>query len=386
MTTTIPTQDLHRQNQNTDVTHPTHTVLCLGPVGGTLGGAVSLFQVTLEGLAALPNLEIEVIDTAPPPNYYGYKTHLINNETLNRAYRIIAEFRSKIGRADAVLFYANRELALAVGPVLTSIARMHRKPIYLKTIAGNLALGLAEANAPLRRYALSVMNSFTGIFAETQLLQHELQELGYRKVYYVPNCRPEASLPPADLAPQAGQARLVFISQINRLKGVFLILEALRSLHEQGYTGITCDFYGPIFGDIEAEFRSALERTPGARYLGALDVEEVLPTMRTYEGLVLPTYHSSEGHPGIIIEAMQVGIPVISSELRAIPELLTNGENGLLIEPQNVPALAVAMAFWADNPAEVIRMGAANYERRLDFSAEQVTDDIATLMLSSSAK
>ncbi len=70
---------------------------------------------------------------------------------------------------------------------------------------------------------------------------------------------------------------------------------------------------------------------------------------------VMPTY--SEPFGWVFIEAMAAGIPIIATRLNAIPEMVAQGENGLLIEPGDRTALAQSIQHLIDHPALRLEMG-----------------------------
>ncbi|MFA5318137.1 MAG: glycosyltransferase family 4 protein [Patescibacteria group bacterium] len=72
-----------------------------------------------------------------------------------------------------------------------------------------------------------------------------------------------------------------------------------------------------------------------------------------------------EGLPYTILEAMQAGLPIISTNVGAIPEVITDGKEGLLVEPKNPEALAKKIQYLIDNPEIAKQLG------------EQVKKDVA---------
>ncbi len=362
-------------------------LLFLGPSDGPIGGALSLFQSYAEIFSRDPRMDIEIINTAPPADYRTAKRTLrtlVNSETVTRTARILREFSVRIGQADAILVFTNNHFAFALIPPMVAMARARNKPIYLKTIGGDLDLAIAGLKPPLRQYVLKAFRSLDGILAETQLLKEALEAAGCDNVYYIPNCRSEADIPQTEPRPPRvpGDLHAIFLSQIHEDKGVFVLLDALRQLEEDTDLNITCDFYGPIFPATENAFKNQLRRLNRAGYRGVLSIGEAPGVLATYDVLVLPTHYVHEGHPGILIEAMQAGTSVISTQHRAIPELVTDGVDGLLVPPQDSVALAKALAHLAHHPEEVRLMGAAHADRFVEFSSERVVREVSDIIFS----
>ena len=79
------------------------------------------------------------------------------------------------------------------------------------------------------------------------------------------------------------------------------------------------------------------------------------PYLSTFDCFVLPSL--SEGLSSSILSAMAASLPVISTRVGGIPELIRNEENGLLVPPADPVALAQAIQRVADNPVEAFDMG-----------------------------
>ena len=71
---------------------------------------------------------------------------------------------------------------------------------------------------------------------------------------------------------------------------------------------------------------------------------------------VLPSH--SEGLPTVVCEAMNCGVPVVATAVDGTPEIVRDGETGLLVPPGDAPALADALARILDDAALAERMGA----------------------------
>jgi glycosyltransferase involved in cell wall biosynthesis len=258
------------------------------------------------------------------------------------------------------------------------LARWHHKPFYLKPVGGALDLYLVAQRKPFRNHLLNVLRAVDGVLAQTRQLQAALIQLGCTNTHYVPGCRSAPQVPPPQNR-DSEELRLIFLALIHRQKGPLILLEALRLLAQENSTKVTCDFYGPILEDRE-EFLRRLEATPGAHYCGVVQAGTTSGLIAAYDVLILPTYYAAEGHPGVIIEAMQVGVPVISTQHRAVPELITHGENGFLAPIRDSHTLAEMIRRMALDRSLRERMGKANYRRGQEFRADVVVPQMLDII------
>lgn len=83
--------------------------------------------------------------------------------------------------------------------------------------------------------------------------------------------------------------------------------------------------------------------------------------------------------PTVAMEAMAAGKPVIGSRIGGVPDIVVDGETGILVTPGDPDALRAAMARLIDDPALVARMGAAGKSRAPVFYASTVVGQIESL-------
>jgi glycosyltransferase involved in cell wall biosynthesis len=84
-----------------------------------------------------------------------------------------------------------------------------------------------------------------------------------------------------------------------------------------------------------------------------------------------------EGAPMAVIEAMAAGLPVVATAVGGVPELVVDGENGLLTPPGDAEALAAALAALADGPEKRLRFGAAAGLRAVRFDVGAMVESYA---------
>ncbi|MGB6100042.1 MAG: glycosyltransferase family 4 protein [Comamonas sp.] len=175
---------------------------------------------------------------------------------------------------------------------------------------------------------------------------------------------------PAQAVPAA--ARLVCVGRLCEQKGQLLLVQALALLKARG---VGCELVlagdGEMRGVVEAEVaRLALQAQ--VRITGWIASAQVREELLAARALVLPSF--AEGLPVVIMEAMALRRPVLSTYVAGIPELVQPGRTGWLFPPGDVDALADAMqACLAAPPDELQAMGDAARERvlaRHDVDAE----------------
>ena len=163
--------------------------------------------------------------------------------------------------------------------------------------------------------------------------------VGADRVSLLPNPAP----PLPELAPREElRARfgfdgptLVFAGRLTAQKSLDLGIEAARR------AGVALAIAG------DGPDRAALERLGYGQFLGPLPRVGVLELFRAGDASLLSS--SWENFPHTVVEALAVGTPVIATRTGGVAEVLTDGSNGLVVEPGDVDALTAAIErFFAD--------------------------------------
>jgi glycosyltransferase involved in cell wall biosynthesis len=179
--------------------------------------------------------------------------------------------------------------------------------------------------------------------------------------------------------PPAPAPRLVCVGRLCRQKGQLLLIEALARLHRQG---VEAQLVLAGDGEMRPEIEAAIARhglRDQVRITGWIGSDAVRREILAARALVLPSF--AEGLPMVLMEALALRRPVITTAIAGIPELVRPGENGWLIPAGSVDDLAQAMAdCLARTPDELLALGTAGHARVLaDHSVDREAAKLAEL-------
>lgn len=233
----------------------------------------------------------------------------------------------------------------------------------------------------LRRCAFVVPISSYGRSQLFRMLDRD----SWHKVHVV-HCGLEASFFAAAPPPPVATRRLVCVGRLCEQKGQLLLLEAARQLklRELEFELVLVGD-GEMRPDVDAFIaRHGLEKQ--VRVTGWLFNEAVVEEIRAARALVLPSF--AEGLPVVLMEAMALGRPVITTFVAGIPELVVSGTSGWLVPAGDVEALASAMRTCLETPVErLAAMGAAARERvAARHDAEREAAKLAQLFKASASR
>jgi glycosyltransferase involved in cell wall biosynthesis len=198
------------------------------------------------------------------------------------------------------------------------------------------------------------------------------------RVIVVPNPAPPVpALPPRDeLRAELGVdgTVLAFAGRLTLQKALDLALDALREVPQVTLL-VLGD--GPDRGRLE---RGAAERGLGGRvrFLGAGSRDDVLRLFSAADAALLTS--AWENLPHTVLEALAVGTPVIATAVGGVPEVVRDGENGLLVPPASPEALRHAVERFRDDAALRARLRAAAAPSVAHLAEEPLLERIERLL------
>jgi glycosyltransferase involved in cell wall biosynthesis len=168
------------------------------------------------------------------------------------------------------------------------------------------------------------------------------------------------NVPAEPHAAKEGPTTFLFLGNLGVRKGVLDLVEASRQLLGKGE-----DFRVKIAGneteggEVERLLRTVQQNglSSHIEYLGVISGPDKDDAMRSADVIVLPSH--AEGLPMALLEGMAYGLAVLSTNVGGIPELVSEGRDGLLVDPGDIDALAKAMHRLTADKVLAERMGRA---------------------------
>jgi glycosyltransferase involved in cell wall biosynthesis len=178
--------------------------------------------------------------------------------------------------------------------------------------------------------------------------------------------------------PSRGDSTILFIGRQVAVKGQPVLLEAAALLAERGYkVNVILAGEGPLRPMLE-HFAEQLGLAPQVSFPGAVGQEEIHDLYAGATIFCLPSF--AEGIPGVLMEAMAMEIPVVSTRITGVPELIDDGRTGLLVAPGRTDQLADALERLFLDPALCQKMGSAAREKVVsEFNSESSAKQLYAL-------
>jgi len=292
-----------------------------------------------------------------------------------------------IRRVRPHILHTHTAKAGAVGRLAALLAGDARPPIVVHTFHGHVLRGYFD---PLRTAGFRLLERWlatksTALVAVSPQVRDDLVSLGVapRERFVVVRVGIELEQRVAAERDGRGESRRVLgigpdrfaVGWIGRMTGVKRtddVLRAFRRLRDRGVDACLC-----MIGD--GPDRPAVERR--AHELGLMRdtfflgyQEEVAPFYAAFDAMILPSIN--EGTPVSAIEALAAGRPVVATRVGGVPDVIREGEDGFLVEPGDVDALAERLARLAADPELRERLGTAGRARVIPrYSVERLVDD-----------
>jgi glycosyltransferase involved in cell wall biosynthesis len=278
----------------------------------------------------------EPSDTIIHPDVARVKAEVVQLDATH-ATRHLADQAKVRGLAHLHAHFANEPAgitrAAASRAGITYSISAHAKDIYLTDDA------MLRANMADARFITTCTS------ANAQYLRKVAPGAPVSKLYHGIDC---GKLKPCASSKRADPPLILSVGRLRAKKGLDLLINACAELRDRRIA-FRCEIIG--YGPEESALRQQIEVLGLDQHVtlsGKLGHDAVLERMRAASVFALPCRIDADGDrdgvPNVILEAMAMGVPVVSTPVSGVPEIVSDGETGWLVPPEDASALAERLA------------------------------------------
>jgi glycosyltransferase involved in cell wall biosynthesis len=355
---------------------PRRVVVMSGPLPPKIGGMASVLAALADSsLAERVDLRLfETGKTTPPgrPLWLGVATRL----SLMAAWWRIFGLRP----VPVAHIHTCGGLSFVLDGLLLLLSRARGAPTLLHVHGAGFDAYLDRLPAPARWLSAWLARRATRVIVLSPGWRRSLEARwpGARFAVVANGVAPAPGVRPSPGPCVADKPRFLFLGNLGRRKGVPVLLDAARLARAAWAIDVAGGDEDPGYGAwLKAEIarRGCADRLC---VLGPLVGEAKTAALGAAQGFVLPSL--AEGLPMAMLEAMAAGLPVAVSAVGAVPEVIRQEVDGLVIPPGDAAALASALDRLAVDPDLRTRLGAAGAARCRDlFGIERMADALDAL-------
>ena len=296
--------------------------------------------------------EVKVVNT------YGWRKHPV---------RVFLSVIAAMAKCRNIIILPAQHGVKVFAPLVAGLNRLFRRRLFYVVIGGWLAETLKK-NARLKK----AVAAFDNVCAETKSLARDLQAVGVKGAWYLPNCRDYADVPAKELSGRL-PLRVCTYSRVTESKGIADAVSICRKANEQlGVPAFVLEVYGMVDPAYRETFDAMCERESDVmQYKGIRNADEVLEVLNGQFALLFPTYYEGECFAGTVLDAFLSRTPIICNDWKYNSEVIQSGVNGFLYPFRDVDAAAGQLVKLYEDPALYARIqeGCGQSAREYDSDA-----------------
>lgn len=215
------------------------------------------------------------------------------------------------------------------------------------------------------------------VFLTDAWTKYAQQELGCTNAVTLMNIVPTPTMakqPRTEGAPIS----LVYLGYIYKEKGIFDLLDVIASNRDRWLGHLTLTIGGQWNEDRVLNFIKDNDLGGIVKFVGWVSGDDKATILSKTDILILPSYY--EGLPISILEAMSYAMPVITTPVGGIPEVVTDGVEGTLFTPGDKAAMTRAIDKYIECPGLIIKQGNAGWEKSKLFSPEHIVNRLSQIL------
>lgn len=278
-----------------------------------------------------------------------------------RIFKTISSIKKGIKTCDIILIMAGPSGCRKIIPLVNLLNRKYKKRVVYSMIGtGTLSLQIknkikdTEVNDLFqnKNYTLVKDNRFSKhlkkmniILAETDVIRDM-----YKNAYRLENCETMTNFriisKKVDRCEDRKVIKLIYLSRVMKEKGIF---DLISSINDCPYRNFALDIFGVLDLSEDESLLFYNNLNERIQYKGVLNPNDVIDTFRLYDLFIFPTRFPQEGVPGVIVESLLAGTPVLASDFGQAKSLLEEGVDSLIYDMYDVNDLKTKLFLFLDD-------------------------------------
>lgn len=266
------------------------------------------------------------------------------------------------------------------------------KPFFpdlrIVTISHGGDAALMNKNKALRFLARFILKRVDAVVAVSSFIRKKLKDTGYdeTEIHMIPmGVNLESFRIKHNQIPQPKENDLVFVGRLEEKKGLLYLIDAIKLLKENHSLSVKTTIIGEGSQRTYLQNRvRELKIEDQVIFLGALTHAEIVPHLARSRIFVAPSINLSddvEGMPTVIMEALSVGLPVITTDAGGITDVICDGKNGIIVRQGATDELSDAIRNLLQSTEHQNRLRINALETVKKYSYENIAKQYEELIL-----
>lgn len=289
-------------------------------------------------------------DTLPPKlEAAGFEVIAVSDKKnkILRLWNMLHTVFKNRKNADVVLIdtYSSQNFYYAV--LVATVCRFYAIPYIPILHGGNLPARLRKS----KRTASRLFKKSKTNVAPSAYLYSEFEKAGVTNLTYIPNALALEKYPFSERSEL--RYNLLWVRSFAKIYNPDLALEVVEILQKRGKKVSLCMVGPEKDGSLQRCKKIVEKRKLPVKFTGLLKTTDWIALSKEFDVFINTT--NFDNMPVSVMEAMALGIPIVSTSVGGIPFLIENGKTGVLVPPKNAEAFADAVENAIENTAQTLR-------------------------------
>ncbi|MBK8899830.1 MAG: glycosyltransferase family 4 protein [Anaerolineaceae bacterium] len=316
-------------------------ILMVGPGQGKPGGILALTDALVPVLAQ----EVDLRYFPTVQRYANSEMGQLSRRNVRLALNQYGRFLRELSqfRPDLVHIHTSQGLGWLKDTFYVALSKLYGRRLILHVHAAEYDALVGRKSRLLQAYTRFMLNRAEAVIAVSTGWKKALSRLvPEERIYAFRPCLDVEAYSPT-VARTDNPVNAVFLGTIGARKGAFDLIEAMQLIPRRTPLRLWLAGGGEKEGDLEKARHKImlLGLEDRCELIGTVQGQAKTELLQKAHIFVLPSYN--EGLPFAIIEAMAAGLAIVATPVGGIPEVVHDGQNGLLVGPGDVQALAASL-------------------------------------------